>query len=100
MDLANDESSAEFGDLCGTCGNPTLAKSIHVTMWTDKGLVVIENVPARVCDHCQEQFYDEMTGSQIVQLASSGFSRSRMVREITVPVFSLTEPVTEGQSEG
>ena len=85
---ANGEESA----VCAACGNPTLAKTVHVTMWTDKGLVVIEDVPARVCDYCEEQYYDEATGTKILALSSGGFAKSRVVREITVPVFSLEEP--------
>jgi YgiT-type zinc finger domain-containing protein len=84
-------SGGDSSAVCDACGEPTHEKPVHVTMWTDKGLVVIENVPARVCDNCQEQFYDEKIGTEILRLASSGFSRSRMVREITVPVFSLNE---------
>ena len=74
---------------CEGCGKPTYGKLIHVTMWTEKGLVVIENVPAQVCDACQEQYYDEETSTKILELASRGFSKERIVREITVPVFSL-----------
>ena len=74
---------------CEGCGEPTYGKLVHVTMWTEKGLVVIENVPAQVCDPCQEQYYDEETSTKILELASRGFSKDRIVREITVPVFSL-----------
>ncbi len=86
-EAANGEEAA----VCAACGNPTLAKTVHVTMWTDKGLVVIEDVPARVCEHCEEQYYDEATGTKILALSSGGFAKSRVVREITVPVFSLDE---------
>lgn len=83
---------------CEGCGKPTYQKLVHVTMWTEKGLVVIENVPAQVCDSCQEQYYDEETGTKILELASRGFSKERIVREITVPVFSLDRmPVERGE---
>ena len=84
---------------CEACGHPTSAKSVHLTLWADRGLVVIENVPARVCENCQEQFYDEAVSSKILQLSSSGFPRNRMVREITVPVYSLEAPAEAGSQE-
>jgi YgiT-type zinc finger domain-containing protein len=86
-------------EKCEACGHPTIAKSVHLTMWADLGLVVIENVPARVCENCQEQFYDEATGSKILHLSSSGFPRNRMVRELTVPVYSLEAPAEPGLAE-
>lgn len=86
-------------ETCEACGHPTLAKQVHLTLWTDRGLVVIENVPARVCESCQEQFYEEAVSSNILQLSSSGFPQSRMVREITVPVYSLEAPAEAGPGE-
>jgi YgiT-type zinc finger domain-containing protein len=92
-----DTGPAPDPTVCQSCGRPTQAAMVHVTMWTDKGLVVIENVPARVCDPCQEQYYDEDTSARILGLASSGFPRSRMIREITVPVFSLDAAAANDQ---
>jgi YgiT-type zinc finger domain-containing protein len=86
-------------EACEACGHPTIAKPVHLTLWADRGLVVIENVPARVCENCQEQFYDEEVSSKILQLSSSGFPPSRMVREITVPVYSLEAPAESGPGE-
>lgn len=77
--------------FCESCGNATQAKQVYVSMPTDTGLVLIENVPARVCSHCQEQYYDEATAQKITKLASNGFPKRHAVREITVPVFSLDE---------
>lgn len=85
--------------ICEACGHSTTAKSVHLTLWADRGLIVIENVPARVCENCQEQFYDEAVSSKILQLSSSGFPQSRMVREITVPVYSLEAPAEAGSQE-
>jgi YgiT-type zinc finger domain-containing protein len=83
--------SAEGMLLCPSCGQATQESRMSVTMWSGNRLVLIENVPTRVCDHCQEQLYDELTSSRIMQLAASGFPSSRALREITVPVFSLED---------
>jgi YgiT-type zinc finger domain-containing protein len=81
---------------CQGCGQPTYGKTVHVTMLTAKGLVVIEDVPAQICDGCQEQYYDPETEAKILELASRGFSKDRIVREITVPVFSLKDATEDG----
>ncbi len=84
---------------CIECGKKTVPTAIHVTMWTDKGLVVVENVPAFVCHECEEQFYDDQTGSKILELANRGFPKDKMVREITVPVYSIDEVETNTTDE-
>jgi len=76
---------------CIECGKKTDPTELNVTMWTDKGLVVIENVPAHVCHDCEEQFYDDKIGAKILDLANKGFPRDKLVREITVPVYSIDD---------
>jgi YgiT-type zinc finger domain-containing protein len=83
------EAAPHPDSACEACGKQTQQKYIHVTMWSGGRLVLVENVPAQVCEDCQEQFYDEATGEKILQLASGGFPKEKAVREITVPVFSL-----------
>ena len=80
---------------CIECSKKTVPTTINVTMWTDKQLVVIENVAAYVCHECEEQFYDDQTGAKILDLANKGFPKDKMVREITVPVYSVNEDVVE-----
>ena len=87
---------------CETCGNPTREKDVDVTMWAAGGLVMIENVPARVCNYCQEQYYDEATSQKIIKLASNGFPEHHRVRQMSVSVFSLdkvgtAEPETDAK---
>jgi YgiT-type zinc finger domain-containing protein len=91
-----DDFKSQEAMRCGSCGKETTAKSVNMTMWMASGLVVIEGVPAQVCEDCQEQYYDEATSSRIHQLVLTGFPRERMVREISVPVFSFDKtPVEE-----
>ena len=58
-------------------------------MWNGDRLVVIENVPARICVGCQEQYYDADIGEEILRLSGEGFPQAKVVREISVPVFHL-----------
>lgn len=75
--------------VCESCGGTTKSDVVSLSLWTDHGLVVIEDVPAEVCDACGEQFYDDATQSRLRILASGGFARKDAVREIAVPVYSL-----------
>ena len=85
--------------VCIECGEKTAPAVINVTMWTDNGLIVVENVPAHVCHECEEQFYDDEIGAKILELANKGFPKDKMVREITVPVYSINEDVAESADE-
>jgi YgiT-type zinc finger domain-containing protein len=59
----------------------------HVTVdfrWGDK-LVIIENVPAKVCNECGERYYAATVVRQMEQLAQ----QERAEREMRVPVMTL-----------
>lgn len=90
--MTEGRAPAEGAPVCAACQGPVRDERVNVTMWSGGRLVLIEDVPARICDRCQEQFYDERTTARIMQLAASGFPSSRAVREVVVPVFSLEAP--------
>jgi len=50
-------------------------------------LVAVEDVPARVCESCGEQFFDEETAHKIEEVIASPTVEAK--RELRVPVFSL-----------
>jgi len=52
-------------------------------------LVAIEDIPARVCKGCGEQFYDDKTAQRIEKIVNGSTSVPK--REVTVPVFSLAD---------
>jgi HTH-type transcriptional regulator/antitoxin MqsA len=90
--VSNEAESVVVKFVCSSCGNDTTRDAtVDVTMHSDKGLVVIENVPARICTNCEEQYYEDWAAAKIRQLVSSGFPKSRIVREITVPVYTLED---------
>lgn len=87
-----EEETLEFYDpwTCTGCGGKTRKDTVNLAIWSPKGLVAIEGVPAYVCDACEEQTYDDAVATELRQLASANFPRDRVVREIQVPVFMLT----------
>ena len=84
---------------CQYCGAETYEDVVRVAMWEEEKLVVIEDVPARTCKGCLEQYYDELTTFKIDKLRGSRFPIENAQRVIQVPVFSLAEAKTPANSE-
>ena len=76
--------------VCKYCQSGTQEKVVQAAFWGDRGLLVIEDIPARVCQGCGEQFYDEATTGKIEKLI--GDPGAKPAREMVVPVFSLGTP--------
>jgi YgiT-type zinc finger domain-containing protein len=76
---------------CSSCGAATHEDSVRAAFWTQKGLIAIEDIPARVCECCGEQYYDDHTAHLIEKLLNSTTVIPQ--REMVVPVFSLANRV-------
>ncbi len=74
---------------CPQCQKPTRSGIVKTAMWFDDRLYVVEDIPARICDSCIEQFYDEDVTDVIRRLTEDGFPSAEVVTELTVPVISL-----------
>lgn len=70
-------------------------KRVDVTLNSNRGLVIVENVPAYICEECQEQVYDEDVSMKLQELISRGFPESNIVRKIVVPVFQLSDEAVQ-----
>jgi YgiT-type zinc finger domain-containing protein len=85
---------------CTECGGETFQDVVQMAVWTENGLVVIDEVPAIVCRDCMEQFFEEEASSAVRKLMVSGFPKSKVIRELRVPVFSLELKPTDDPIEG
>lgn len=88
MDQPNDETALYN---CSACGGRTSPDTVSITMWTNRGWAIVEDIDARICVDCHEQFYSEESKGKLLQLSGNGFPDHRVIREITVPVYSLDE---------
>jgi len=88
--LEGDQKSQE-AFLCTYCQSHTHEELVKSVVWTDKGLVAIEDIPARVCHECREQFYDQEIAWKIARLTERCFPAEKVKREVPVPVFSLAD---------
>lgn len=83
---------------CPECQSSTRSDIIRMSLFGTKGMVLIEDVPALVCEQCGEQYYDEETISKLNKLTAYDYPSEMAVGEIVVPVFSLTK-VTASEKE-
>lgn len=74
---------------CPRCGAAMRADTVRTAIWMHERLVVVEDIPAQVCDGCLEQFYDDDTTDALRRLTEEGFASATPKREVVVPIFSL-----------
>ncbi len=83
------EQQAQAAFPCTYCGADTREDRVKAAFWGDRGLVAIEDIPARICQGCGEQFYDDATSQKIERIVNGSAIMSK--REIIVPLFSLAD---------
>ena len=79
----------EAGPPCKYCGFETHEDVIKAALWTHNGLVVVEDIPARVCQGCGEQFFDEEVTQKIENVVASPAAKAK--RRVRVPVYSMSQ---------
>ena len=75
--------------LCQECGGETHEDVVKAAFWHDERLIVIEEIPARVCKNCGEQFYDDQTAQKLQSLIAAPPAKPK--EEILVSVYSLAD---------
>ncbi|MDH3265241.1 MAG: type II toxin-antitoxin system MqsA family antitoxin [Paracoccaceae bacterium] len=75
---------------CTACAGGVLAReSVNTAFWQGEQLVVVEGIPALVCQSCGEQFYEDETAMKLDLMRGRGFRDAKAVRKIDVPVFAF-----------
>ncbi len=72
---------------CLYCGSETEEEVVQAALRSARGWLILEDIPARVCKQCGEQFYDDLVAERIERITADPAPKPQ--REITVPVFSL-----------
>lgn len=86
------DSHEQIPASCSRCGGSDLrATTMRSAFWDDDRLVVVEDIPAIVCQKCHEHYYEDMTVVLLDLLRGDGYPPEKALREITVPVFSLRD---------
>lgn len=85
---------------CASCGSPNIRMAnVRSAFWHNDRLVVVEDIPAVVCDACHEQFYDDRTAVMLDLLRGDGFPAEQAKAELVVPVFSLADRLAARSGE-
>jgi len=77
--------------LCKYCESETVEDLVKSAFWVDGGLLAVENIPARMCQQCRQQFYDNETAEKITILRKGRFVPGTTRRDVSVPVYSLAD---------
>jgi len=76
---------------CESCGSSTHADQVNVCLWHGDRLVIVEKVPARVCDRCFEQYFDQLTVFKLDTLRGTGFPAAAATCVLQVPVYTFPQ---------
>lgn len=72
---------------CSVCSMGEVTRRLVTYMYQDDGqYVVVENVPAEVCDRCGERLFDPDTVDRIQKLI---WSKAKPKRIVSVPILDL-----------
>jgi YgiT-type zinc finger domain-containing protein len=74
------------GETCEYCGGPIVEKRVTLYRKVKDGYVVIENVPAGVCEQCGRRNY---SANVLKTVEESIRGRRRVERQVLVSVYSL-----------
>ncbi|MDO8137714.1 MAG: YgiT-type zinc finger protein [Candidatus Brocadiales bacterium] len=77
------KQSKKKAETCDFCGGEVVEKRTTAEFHHKGKLVIVENVPVRVCTQCGEKYYDAKIWAELERTASS---RTNVKREIKVPV--------------
>jgi YgiT-type zinc finger domain-containing protein len=78
---------------CSGCGGGVLKPDqVSTALWRADDLVVIENIPALVCQSCGERYFEDETAMALDMMHGGKGTGSVPVRTISVPVYSFAVP--------
>jgi YgiT-type zinc finger domain-containing protein len=72
---------------CDICGGTRAPSLITYTIYYDNKPVVIENVPAEVCQQCGEQYFAPETVEKLQKIV---WSKKKPKRMVETPVYDLS----------
>lgn len=75
-----------MSDSCDVCGGKLRRTVTTYTQEYEGKMIVVENVPAWVCDQCGESYFDPDVVEQVQTLIWSG---AKPARFIETPVYDL-----------
>lgn len=71
---------------CDLCGGKVEEELISYTLFYEGHWIVVENVPAKVCQQCGEKLFAPDTVDRLQNII---WSKQKPVKKIEMPVFNL-----------
>lgn len=79
---------------CNNCGSSNIHEAhVRSAFWHGDQLVVVEDIPAVVCENCHEQYFDDRTIVVLDLLRGEGFPEERARGVLRVPAFSFSDRI-------
>ena len=78
---------------CSYCSSGVEERHVRIEMWVGDSLVVFENVPAGVCDHCGEEYIRADVQEKMV-----GLTKTPSKKTLQVPVYQFSDPLTAAKA--
>ena len=79
---------------CPRCQKLTHAATVRTNIWQADKLIVVEGIPAQMCELCHEQYYDPVV-SETLRALLDDLALGTLVRVMEVPVYSLEGRIRE-----
>ena len=76
---------------CPRCNKLTYAGVVRTNIWQGEGgerLIIVEDIPAQLCEQCGEQYYDPLT-TETLRALMEDLASATPKRVMEVPVYSL-----------
>lgn len=79
---------------CPRCGGEKLSRQlIKSTFWHGERLVLVDDIPAFVCESCGERFHDEATARTLERMQGEGFAADEAKGHLHVPIISFSRRI-------
>ena len=91
------EAKYEFAEPipCPSCQRPTQAAMVRTNVWQGDRLIIVEDIPAQMCEQCKEQYYDTLTQEALRALIQDDPKSATLKMVMEVPVYSLEGRIAE-----
>jgi len=85
---------------CTSCAGGRLARdNVRTALWQGDDLVIVEGIPALVCQSCGERYFEDETAMALDFMRGGGLEEGTAIRRVSVPVFAYAPPGS-GPEEG
>lgn len=87
-----DTPPAQQSECTGCAGGTLRRDRVSTAVWHGDDLVVIEDIPALVCQRCGERYFEDETALALDLMQARRGADNPPLRILSVPVFAYAPP--------